>query len=71
MVQPALLDQKIWCPLCNDYARFLRIGKAAALADVSPRTIYRYLEQGKVYSVKVAGKTTRICLSCLLKPDLI
>lgn len=38
------------------------------MADVSKKTIYRYIEEGEVYSVKVAGKTYRVCKYCLLRP---
>jgi hypothetical protein len=40
--------------------------KAAKIADIHRRTVYRYIESGDVYIVKVAGKTTRVCSGCLL-----
>lgn len=58
---------KIYCPLCGDYVRFLKIEKAAKLADVDRRTIHRYIEEGKIYSCKIVGMTSRICSNCLLK----
>jgi len=70
MSQIAITGNQIWCPLCQDYEDFLRILKAATLADVSRRTIYRYLEEGKIYAVKTAGGTYRVCWGCLIKPDL-
>ena len=69
MAHPIILNDQVWCPLCNDYAHLLKIGKAAKLVDVSRRTIYRYVEEGKVHSVKIVGKTMRVCSSCLLKQD--
>ena len=62
-------ENKIWCPLCQEYEIFLRIQKAAKLADVNPRTIYRYLEEGKIHAVKTAGGTYRVCRGCLIKPN--
>lgn len=62
-------SDEVWCPRCNEYARFIKISKAAELADVSRRTIYRYIEEGGIYSFKIAGRTQRVCSSCLLKPD--
>jgi len=59
----------IWCPLCREYVRLIKIEKAARLADVNRRTIYRYIEEGKIRSLKIAGKTQRVCSKCLLKPD--
>jgi predicted site-specific integrase-resolvase len=38
------------------------------MADVSTKTIYRYVEEGNVYAVRIAGKTLRVCRGCLLKP---
>jgi uncharacterized protein YbaR (Trm112 family) len=56
------------CPLCKNPLQLLKISRAAALADVSGKTIYRYIEEGEVYTVKVAGKTFRVCKHCLLRP---
>jgi excisionase family DNA binding protein len=56
------------CPSCNQPLQLLRISRAAKIADVSEKTIYRYIEAGEVYSVKVAGKTYRVCKHCLLRP---
>lgn len=59
-------DGRIFCPLCSDYAQFLRVQKAAILVDVDKRSIYRYIEEGKVYTIKAAGHTYRVCSNCLL-----
>ncbi len=67
MAHPIILGEQVWCPFCKAYVQLLRIRNASKLADVSRRTIYRYIEEGNVYTVKVAGKTYRICSSCLLK----
>jgi hypothetical protein len=66
MAHPIILNDQVWCPLCKDYARLLRVEKAVKIADVTRRTIYRYIEKGEVHAVKIAGKTTRICSNCLL-----
>jgi excisionase family DNA binding protein len=67
MSQPRFVGEQIWCPLCNNYAQFIKSAHAARLAGAHRRTIYRYIEEGVVYAVKVAGKSYRICSSCLLK----
>lgn len=59
-------DGHIFCPYCNDYVRLLRIQKAADLIDVNKRSIYRYIEEGRVYAIKAAGHTYRVCINCLL-----
>ena len=71
MAHPNILNEQVWCPLCNSYVQLLKIEKAAKLVDVSRRTIYRYVEEGKVHSFKVAGKTIRVCSGCLLRQDEI
>lgn len=69
MVLQNILNEQVWCPQCNGYAQILKISKAAKLADVSRRTIYRYMEEGKVNCFKVAGTTMRVCGGCLIKID--
>ena len=61
--------EQVWCPYCKGYYKLLRVHGAAKLADVNRRTIYRYIEEGRVYTVKIAGKTYRICSGCLLKKE--
>jgi ribosome-binding protein aMBF1 (putative translation factor) len=67
MAHPIIHNDKVWCPLCKDYVCLLKVRKAAKIADVSCKTIYRYVEEGKVYGVKIAGSTMRVCSGCLLK----
>jgi excisionase family DNA binding protein len=65
------LVERVWCPFCKKEAQLLRVSNAARLVDVNPRTIYRYIDEGLVYALKVAGKTYRVCRDCLLRqyPD--
>ncbi len=65
--RPNVQNDEIWCPQCRRYTKFLRVMKAAKIADVDRRTVYRYAESGSVYSVKIVGKTIRVCSGCLLK----
>ncbi len=67
MPQPHLQPFTVWCPLCKKYVKLLRVAHAAELVDVRSRTIYRYIEEGLVYSVKVVGKTDRVCGECLFR----
>lgn len=69
MAHPIVLGDQVWCSRCGQYRQLVKIAKAARVADVSCKTIYRYIEEGKVHSVKVAGSTTRICTGCLLRAD--
>ena len=59
----------IFCPRCKAHARFLRIARAAKVGDVSRRTIYNYIEQGSVHAIRLAGKTLRVCSTCLVTPS--
>lgn len=67
--QPRVLGDKVWCPRCNEYVKFVRVSQAGRIVDVDRRTVYNYVKQNKVYSVKVAGSTMRICSHCLLRPQ--
>ena len=62
-----IIADKIWCPLCREHTKFMKIANAAKLVDVSQRTIFRYIDEGVVHSIRVAGKTRRLCSGCLLK----
>jgi len=64
---PRVLGEKVWCPRCGEYVKLVRVAQAGKLVDVDRRTIYNYVKKDKVYSVKVAGSTMRICSHCLLR----
>jgi hypothetical protein len=70
MTQPPLvLGDKVWCPRCGEYVKVVRVAGAAKIVDVDRRTVYNYVKKNKVYSVKVAGSTLRICSHCLLREN--
>ena len=70
MIQSQPVPSAIWCPLCDKQVKLLRVAHAAQLIDVHSRTIYRYIDEGLIYSVKVVGKTHRVCGNCLFRqPD--
>ena len=70
MTQPALvLGDKVWCPRCGEYVKVVRVAGAAKIVDVDRRTVYNYVKKRKVYAVKVAGSTLRVCSHCLLRED--
>jgi hypothetical protein len=45
------------------------VAGAAKIVDVDRRTVYNYVKKNKVYSVKVAGSTLRVCSHCLLREN--
>jgi excisionase family DNA binding protein len=69
MSKASLIDQKFWCSFCKKYVRLLRVSNAAKLVDVHSRTIYRYIDEGLIYAVKIVGKTYRVCGDCLFRQN--
>ena len=39
------------------------------IVDVDRRRVYNYIKKKKVYAVKVAGNTIRVCSQCLLREN--
>lgn len=67
MPEPQSQPASVWCPMCKQEVKLLRVAHAARLIDVHTRTIYRYIEEGLIYAVKVVGKTYRVCGDCLFR----
>ena len=67
---PSFLGERIWCARCKDHTKFVSISHATEFADISARSIYRYIEAGKVGFFRVARTGPyRVCSSCLLSQD--
>ena len=66
---PIVLGDKVWCPRCTEYVKVVRVTGAAKIVDVDRRTIYNYVKKNKVFAVKVAGSTLRVCTHCLLREN--
>ena len=49
--------------------KVVRVAGAAKIVDVDRRTIYNYVRKNKVFSIKVAGSTLRVCTHCLLREN--
>ena len=41
MTHHIVLNDQVWCPRCKQYVQLLKVTKAAKVADVSSKTIYR------------------------------
>ena len=65
MTEPIVLANGVWCPQCEEYVEFLKVSRAAKRAGVAEKTIYRYIEDGSVHSMRVANKTYRVCARSL------
>ena len=66
---PIVLGDKVWCPRCKEYVKVVRVAGAAKIVDVDRRNIYNYVKKNKVFSIKVAGSTLRVCTHCLLREN--
>jgi hypothetical protein len=66
---PIVLGDKVWCPRCAEYVKVVRVTGAAKIVDVDRRTIYNYVKKNKVFAIKVAGSTLRVCTHCLLREN--
>ena len=69
MQPPLVLGEKVWCQRCRQYVKVIRVSGAAKIVDVDRRTIYNYIKQQKLFAVRVAGNTIRVCSNCLLRQD--
>jgi excisionase family DNA binding protein len=69
MSNPQVVDDKVWCPLCKEYVQLIKISNATRLVNVHRRTVYRYIDQGLIYAVKIVGKSYRVCGNCLFRQD--
>ena len=56
-----------WCEECSARVRMLRPGEAAAVADVSDRTIFRHIESRRLHFTESSDGAVLICLNSLLK----
>jgi len=54
-----------WCPECAKEARFLTAEQAASVAGVTTRTIYQWVEAGRVHFLEAVQGKTLICLNSL------
>jgi hypothetical protein len=62
------LGERIWCRICKAHTQFVSIHDAMRLAAVSRRSVYRYIEAGKIQSFKLAGTGQyRVCTICLIQ----
>jgi excisionase family DNA binding protein len=59
---------KVWCENCNRATKLLNIKEACALMTVCRRTIYNWIENGRLHLYKNAGDRTLICEGSLLRP---
>ena len=54
-----------YCPICAHESEFVTPEEAGAIASVSPRTIYRWLENGKLHFIETPGGELLLCAESL------
>ena len=54
-----------WCAECDALVKLVSPEAAAALARVSPRTIYRWIETDRLHFTETAENTLLICLNSI------
>ena len=65
--KPGQPERKVsaWCAECAAQVRLLRPEEVAVAAHVSPRTVYRWVEAGKLHFTETPEGGLRICLNSL------
>jgi hypothetical protein len=56
--QPPLTER---CPVCDRQVNMMPVEIAAKAVGVSPRTLYRWIEQGKVHFRELSDGTVLVC----------
>ncbi|HEY3025953.1 MAG TPA: hypothetical protein VGJ55_07380 [Pyrinomonadaceae bacterium] len=54
-----------WCPACAAGVRMLTVDEAAALAGVSPLTMFRMIEVQQLHCVGIPGGPVLVCFNSL------
>ncbi len=54
-----------YCPICAREGEFVTPEEAAIIASVTPRTIYRWLEDGRFHFIEQPGSELFICSESL------
>jgi hypothetical protein len=55
----------VWCAACRAQTLMLNPEEAAAIAAVTPRTIYRWVEAGKLHFTESPEGKLLVCLDSL------
>jgi len=55
-----------WCDGCKELVTMISSEEAAAIAGVSSRTIYRWVEAGRIHFIETAAGGLRICSNSIV-----
>jgi excisionase family DNA binding protein len=57
----------VWCIQCSSPVQLITPEEAAVRTGVDTRTVYRWVEAGKLHFIELATQTPLICINSLLK----
>jgi excisionase family DNA binding protein len=58
----------VYCPLCGRNTQVLTINEACQMVGRRRRTIYNWINAGKLHLLRSAGGRMHICADSLLRP---
>jgi hypothetical protein len=67
MTIPLTQNDKIHCPRCDDYHKFVRVTQAARVVDMDRRSMYNLVKRRQLHAIRVGGGTLRVCTGCLVQ----
>lgn len=56
---------RLWCSGCQEHVSMLRVEDASALAGTTPRTMYRWIEAGKLHFAESDKGLVLVCTQSL------
>ncbi|HEX5733301.1 MAG TPA: helix-turn-helix domain-containing protein [Blastocatellia bacterium] len=65
------LSARAWCKSCGRQVSMVTADEAARLAPVTSRTIYAWVEAGRLHSMKMSDGRLLICLESIPPSGLI
>jgi len=65
ILRGALRSARAWCGECQAEVRMMSVDEAATAAGVNERTIYRWVESGKVHFMETLQGSLLVCLASL------
>ncbi|HXF06838.1 MAG TPA: AraC family transcriptional regulator [Blastocatellia bacterium] len=60
-----MLERSVYCLICRQWVRAVSVAEAGQTEGVHPRTIYRWMAQGKIHRLKTSSRQIHICENSL------
>ena len=65
VLRPSTNHAPAWCEACSSPVQWITPEEAAVLANVSTRTVYRWVEAGQLHFIETAKRALLICPNSL------